>query len=465
METRENKISSHSQYPPKSPLISGTWRRAFTLVELIIVITILAILATIAFMSFQGYMKDSRDAVRVSDLTSASKGLSIFFTKAGVYPETESGITLTASGTPIGYQWYLWASVVRAINMNQVPLDPVDQTRYIYSTSAWKTKFQLMAYTENSNLVSVLPQSYAIDYSERGLAFQWDELGVVLNNDNSLPTINVETASGSSNFKVLFDKTTKTEWSGNLIFSQIYNMRNDLINKKELASLDDSLVAYWDMETTFQSGATLLLKDWSKYGNHGTCFNGTSSWSCWVVWPQIVNGNWKNGKMMSFDGDDWVQVLGTVQTDEMTIITKISPQILDEGWHWVVGYQSPSFERSMNLWLSPNSYTPNGWFSYRTNSIDSTQVCPWTIENSYNINNWSSSSFLLWYTRKWNNLKILSNGNKILDVSCAFSSFYTPWVIWLWKIDNYFKWTIDEVRIYNRALSDSEIKTLYQATK
>ena len=44
-------------------------KKAFTLVELIVVITILAILWTIAFISLQWYSRDSRDSVRISDMS------------------------------------------------------------------------------------------------------------------------------------------------------------------------------------------------------------------------------------------------------------------------------------------------------------------------------------------------------------------------------------------------------------
>ncbi len=45
-------------------------RKAFTLVELIVVITILAILGTIAFVSLQWYSSDARNTKRTSDLNS-----------------------------------------------------------------------------------------------------------------------------------------------------------------------------------------------------------------------------------------------------------------------------------------------------------------------------------------------------------------------------------------------------------
>jgi prepilin-type N-terminal cleavage/methylation domain-containing protein len=50
-----------------------TTKKAFTLVELIIVITILAILATIAFVSFSNYTASSRDTKRISSLVNIEK--------------------------------------------------------------------------------------------------------------------------------------------------------------------------------------------------------------------------------------------------------------------------------------------------------------------------------------------------------------------------------------------------------
>ena len=43
-------------------------KKAFTLVELIVVITILAILGTIAFISLQGYSQEASNSKVVSDI-------------------------------------------------------------------------------------------------------------------------------------------------------------------------------------------------------------------------------------------------------------------------------------------------------------------------------------------------------------------------------------------------------------
>jgi prepilin-type N-terminal cleavage/methylation domain-containing protein len=56
-------------------------KKAFTLVELIVVITILAILGTIAFISLQGNTQDAKNSKVLSDVASISKKISILSTK------------------------------------------------------------------------------------------------------------------------------------------------------------------------------------------------------------------------------------------------------------------------------------------------------------------------------------------------------------------------------------------------
>ena len=53
-------------------------KKAFTLVELIVVITILAILSTIWYISFQWYGLSSRDSVRLNDMKSIEKVLWLY---------------------------------------------------------------------------------------------------------------------------------------------------------------------------------------------------------------------------------------------------------------------------------------------------------------------------------------------------------------------------------------------------
>ncbi|MDP2090837.1 MAG: prepilin-type N-terminal cleavage/methylation domain-containing protein, partial [Candidatus Gracilibacteria bacterium] len=70
-------------------------QKAFTLVELIVVITILAILGTIAFISLQGYSQNSRDSVRISDVSRMKTTLELFHLDAGKYPSPTEGLDVT----------------------------------------------------------------------------------------------------------------------------------------------------------------------------------------------------------------------------------------------------------------------------------------------------------------------------------------------------------------------------------
>jgi len=274
-ETRQNRTLS-------SLLWKRTQRKAFTLVELIIVITILAILATIAFMSFQGYTRQSRDANRVSTMKNIEKGLSIFFTKSWIYPQTESGMLITASGTTIGYQWFVWDGVVRAINMNQVPLDPEDNTRYLYSTNEKKTKYQLMAFMEwEANLVSLLPQSFASDMSKRYPSTIWDNLGIVLNEDNSLITGTwIEIVNNSNRYKAIINNQIVVSWTGgNLRILSARDQNNSLTYAKSCKEIMDNWFSkgdgkYWINPTgtgsfqvycdmTSEGGGWTLVANWS----------------------------------------------------------------------------------------------------------------------------------------------------------------------------------------------------------
>lgn len=62
-------------------MMKKSTKKAFTLVELVVVITILLILGTIAFISLQSYTRDARNAKRLSDVSTLSKKISIEIVK------------------------------------------------------------------------------------------------------------------------------------------------------------------------------------------------------------------------------------------------------------------------------------------------------------------------------------------------------------------------------------------------
>ena len=124
--------------------------KAFTLVELIVVITILAIFWTIAFISLQGYSRDSRDSVRISDISNIRTSLELFHLNAGKYPLPDDSETVTYSGGILWYQGTVGDQVVSNLsrNMSEVPTDPLTDKQYFYSVHNNKNENQVLALLE-----------------------------------------------------------------------------------------------------------------------------------------------------------------------------------------------------------------------------------------------------------------------------------------------------------------------------
>ncbi len=174
---------------------SPYWIKWFTLVELIVVITILAILGTIGFISIQGYSSSARDSSRISNLVNLHKGLTLFQTVGGSYPMPESPITITASGTPIGYQGFAKDQTANIAKLSAgATKDPLDPTIYTtYSTNALQTKMQLMAFLEDgSKVTSYIPGITELsaatntNYAARSPMTRWDTLGILLGTGTTL---------------------------------------------------------------------------------------------------------------------------------------------------------------------------------------------------------------------------------------------------------------------------------------
>jgi len=130
-------------------------KNAFTLVELIVVITILAILWTIAFMSLQWYSAQSRDSVRISDISSMKIWLELFNLDAGKYPIPTQWTEITYGSEMIWTQWYFWDEVVVNINkLNKSPTDPLTDKKYVYSTTNSRSEYQIAWAMEGEEIVN-----------------------------------------------------------------------------------------------------------------------------------------------------------------------------------------------------------------------------------------------------------------------------------------------------------------------
>ena len=108
-------------------------KKAFTLVELIVVITILAILWTISFISLSNYSKEARDSKRITDTSSLLSKINIEEVRwrplSDLIINTETGLVqiLWTPDSEIQTFWKVNFNLLKEENKNFK--DPRDKSR------------------------------------------------------------------------------------------------------------------------------------------------------------------------------------------------------------------------------------------------------------------------------------------------------------------------------------------------
>ncbi|MDD5769555.1 MAG: LamG domain-containing protein, partial [Candidatus Gracilibacteria bacterium] len=367
----------------------------------------------------------------------------------GLYPQTESGIKSVASCSIIATQGYFGDNATRIINMNQIPLDPLDKTRYTYLTNLNNTKYELLTLLEGNPLSYnlIIQEVYATDNTLRVPSVLGNSLGVILDTNNnpiqeSGTNIDLLTTNSGTTYKTVFSNSSSgiLTGSGNQVLTAMS------VNNKELSNLDNSLVGYWDMETRTSDGK---LKDLSGYHNDGIV-NGT------IISSGII------GNARIFNGI----------SDNITI-TGPNLNFTTNGNFTISIWLNPDTFTSKNGWKQEIMSLKGGYLSsgYRFGINEGTGYpIFWDTQEGGNLVLYLLGGLQL---KKWNNLVIKYNSqiaymylNNVI-VSSATGSYIagnntTQIGGGYW---DYFSGAIDEVRIYNRALSDQEIQNLYNVIK
>ena len=168
-------------------------KKAFTLVELIVVVTILAILSTVWFVAFSGYLEWVRDTNRISQLKSISDGLTLYQATAQL-PLPNDKVEIQQDWTVIWYQWYAGENVTGKIEYSAEWMDPKDGVLFTYAITKERKSFALMAFLEEENGLDWLVYwntTYA-SYENRIPYVTGRKIGVILDETNSPIQENVD---------------------------------------------------------------------------------------------------------------------------------------------------------------------------------------------------------------------------------------------------------------------------------
>jgi type II secretory pathway pseudopilin PulG len=409
-------------------------RASFTLIELLIVIGIVAVLAvvTIIVLNPAELLKQSRDSNRLADLNVLNKALSVveaearaasFGSTSTVYVSVpDSSMTcanLVLPSLPAGYSYGCApTSTLRStngtgwipVNFDQIssgspisalPVDPVNST----STGEYYT------------------------YIPAG---SW-ELTAMLT---------------SGKYKLGGAKDSVSKDGGQ--YPELLEVGTSL--KKTPVTRDQSLIGYW----TFDEGNGSTAYDHSGKGNNGTLI-GSPSWQ--------NESSCKALRCLNFPSS-YVQIANTSSlqiTGDITISFWMKPTNISSGRQ---GPLDKSVSGEFSFTVEPNGEL--SYFQYCSDLSCGGGGSYWNLNSiwpasSFQNNNWS----LVTLTRKWGENKIRGYTNGQLtwerDWNFPVSASASPVRIGIGNGGSFIGF-IDDVRIYNRDLSASEIAAIYNAT-
>ena len=132
-------------------------RRAFTLVELLMVFAIIALLTGIVIFNLASARGKARDAERVGDLARLKSALSLYYGRCGQYPAYISAGLETSNGCPSGVNLGTFMDTMplppgSSDYSSQIPYGYMTKTQAAYSNGQnFVVDYILHAYMETSN--------------------------------------------------------------------------------------------------------------------------------------------------------------------------------------------------------------------------------------------------------------------------------------------------------------------------
>ncbi len=247
--------------------------------------------------------------------------------------------------------------------------------------------------------------------------------------------------------------------TGEIKLSEVSVLVNGIDAGKSYADINPKgLVLY----LPFDESSGNVAKDLSGNGNDGTLYVGAGD---------NPDNKWIDGmfgKALQFDGvDDYVDIIDTSSkigiNNELTVVIWVKPEDQPLG--------SYTYHNDI---IASQCGGGNGLWRISTHTqFNTNELLRFQVGWIPGIDTWWGPPDAKAYKNQWNflvlilnrnngNAKFYQNGNFISSSTFSIGAKpLTNEVHIAWDCAGYFKGTIDEVRIYNRALSEEEILALY----
>lgn len=413
---------------------------AFTLIELLIVIAIIAILAIVVVLVLNPIQifYQSRDSNRLSDLATMNEAIGVYLASSPSASLGNSSTTYISIPDPTATSTA--GDQCQGLNLPALP------TGWIYQCAASSTYRK----TDGTGWIP-------INFQGSPLGSPIGSLPIDPTNQTSSGLYYTYTTNGSqyeitsllesSKYKTQFmteppitDYPEVAAQGSNLSLSALWN--------------PSGLIGYWP----FDEGAGGTVNDASNNGNGGA----------WVGTPAGSSGYYSGGKVGSWAGyfngtNDYVNISSTAAigfaTSDFSVVAWINRGATSRSDYIIGKKQStgstapgymlgiPSYNNFIGNWMSDGvtvSSTPNG--------VTNLNAGQWYLE-AWSVQRASSSQM---YTNG------LADGSAFND--SGIGSISTTFPLTIGQLGGvYFLGSVDDVRIYNRALSAAEVQAIYNA--
>ncbi len=391
--------------------------KSFTLIELLIVIGILSVVAVVAIWVINPteLLKRSRDSNRLSDLRTLNTALGIVSVQGGTYFGSSSVVYVSIPDS---------SSTCGNLGLPALPsgwsynCKPNSSYRNVDSTGWIPVNFTSLAIAAPLSVLPIDP----INTTSSGLYFTY-------------------VAGGSWELTTLTESTKYASLaaSDGGVDPAMYEVGNDVL----LAPFTHGLVGYWKLDEGSGSNAY----DSSGYGNNGTFGSPAPTWA-----------SGKINNALSFDGAgaNVNATLNSITLNQYTVS------------FWVYESQINSGSGMLTLRLAGTSFYVvwAGAFRVVDNALQITTAGGYA--GSSNTNDYLNKWTLMTFTRdSTQTVNIYKNGIFQVSAPSSGGSATNP----VLNIGNILPngrdliGLIDDVHIYNRALSAAEISAIYNATK
>lgn len=483
----------------------------FTLVELIIVITILAILSTIAFVNFSWYVSESEDTKNLVEINQLEKWIWIYLVSNNVLPKPKNEFTYNA-----------WLNKIYSgdIDNELMSLFKINWSNNSYKYSIFNNweYFQVWWFINKDISYNFIPKTYAsADYA----VVKWNYLfnptvpsllisswsNNIYNSDNcflvngQVNNIDWSCLKKSDLNLWQFDKSLIWYWDMESYYHASYSWASNVLFLKDLSWNNYDMYMYKFNSTKNDPVSILNTSSWSIFFQDDNWVWIKFDWSNFKYWFTTIEKNksfdynWRKVKPIpwniifkSTENQDtninkWISAITLFDyspianwnkrifwfniNNSFDIKTWDTLKVVDTSFYRISWNNIQKHITPYNDWNAWTSYIYWDVWCWNLNlTLDSWDWC-WTDEfNSFDNINLSGKNILISnidfkekkYCLYLNWKKISCENITQNTIDRLTSDWYNEMIVWISNWIENFNGIIYDTKIYNKILSDDEIK-------